>query len=159
MKDAANYYQSLPKKRMAASAICFNEQGNLLIVKPTYRDYWLLPGGCVEEDESPREACLRELKEELNISVTLERLVGIDYLSRENEETECMQFAFYGEVLSQAQIKAITLPTSELSEYCFSPLQEVFLILSPKLAKGLPYYLQALHKNTIVYLEDGREIR
>ncbi len=153
-----NYYEKLSQKRMASSALFFDPAGKILIVKPTYRPYWLLPGGCVEENESPRDACIREVKEELGIHMTFINFLGIDYLSRENEETECIQFAFYGGTLSTSQIRTITLPATELNDYRFFPLEEVLPILSPKLAKGLPYYLEALKRNAAVYLEDGQKV-
>ena len=153
-----NYYETLPRKRMASSVLFFDPAGKILIVKPTYRAYWLLPGGCVEENESPRDACIREVKEELGIDMTVIHFLGMDYLSRENEETECIQFAFYGGTLSPSQIRMIMLPATELNDYRFSPLEDVLPILSPKLAKGLPYYLEALKRNTVVYLENGQKV-
>ncbi|MFH0988218.1 MAG: NUDIX hydrolase, partial [Parcubacteria group bacterium] len=63
------YLDSLPKKRMGAGVLFLNEQKELLIVNPTYKDHWAVPGGSVEENESPRQACLREIKEELGIEV------------------------------------------------------------------------------------------
>ncbi len=153
-----NYYETLPQKRMASSVLFFDPTGNILIVKPTYRPYWLLPGGCVEENESPRDACIREVKEELDIDMTVIHFLGIDYLSRDNEETECIQFAFYGGTLSLSQIRTITLPAAELNDYRFLPPEEAIPILSPKLAKGLPYYLEDLKRNAAVYLEDGQKV-
>jgi len=61
------YYDSLPKKRMASGVLYLNEVRELLIVKPTYRDHWLIPGGVVEINESPLQAARREVKEELGI--------------------------------------------------------------------------------------------
>ena len=49
------------KKVMAAAALIQNDLGALLIVKPNYRDGWLLPGGMVELNESPKRACQREI--------------------------------------------------------------------------------------------------
>jgi ADP-ribose pyrophosphatase YjhB (NUDIX family) len=143
---------------MAASALFHDENGNLLLVKPTYRPYWLFPGGSVDENESPRIACIREVKEELDMDIPSPRLLGMDYLSEENEETECLQFAFYCGILSTAQIATIRLPARELSEFRFLPLEEVLPILSPKLIRGLPHYVEALNTNTFVYMEDGEII-
>jgi 8-oxo-dGTP diphosphatase len=39
----------------------------LLIVEPTYKPRWELPGGAVEYGESPRAAAMREVLEELGI--------------------------------------------------------------------------------------------
>jgi ADP-ribose pyrophosphatase YjhB (NUDIX family) len=59
------YYKNLPKKRMAAGALILNKNNEILIVKPNYRDQWLIAGGVIEENESPKDACLREVKEEI----------------------------------------------------------------------------------------------
>ena len=153
--DARTYYESLPKKRMSSGAIFFNEEGHLLIVKPTYREYWLIPGGATEEDESPRAGCIREVKEEINLDVVPDRLLCVDYMSRDNEKNESVHFIFYGGMLTPQRIGAIHLPAEELSEYRFAPLEEALSLLSPRLARRIPACLQALKANTTAYLENG----
>jgi 8-oxo-dGTP diphosphatase len=150
-------YTTLPKKRLAAGVLLVNERGHILIVKPIYRPDWLLPGGAIEERESPGEACLREVKEELGVQIALQRLLCVEYLSEELPQTECVQFVFYGGQLTDRQILAITLPGEELSEYRFVPSEEAIQLLSRKLATRLPYCVQALHEQTTVYLEDGKK--
>jgi 8-oxo-dGTP diphosphatase len=39
--------------------------GRVLLVKPTYKNGWEIPGGYVDAGESPRAAAAREVKEEL----------------------------------------------------------------------------------------------
>jgi 8-oxo-dGTP diphosphatase len=39
--------------------------GRVLLVKPTYRDHWALPGGYLEAGEYPQDGCARELHEGL----------------------------------------------------------------------------------------------
>jgi ADP-ribose pyrophosphatase YjhB (NUDIX family) len=48
---------------MAAGVLLFDADGRVLLVEPTYKPYWELPGGVVEADESPHTAACRELKE------------------------------------------------------------------------------------------------
>ncbi|WP_240669700.1 NUDIX domain-containing protein [Actinoplanes solisilvae] len=48
--------------------------------EPTYKDYWEVPGGSVEADESPYATVVRELKEELGIAVQPGRLLVTDWV-------------------------------------------------------------------------------
>jgi 8-oxo-dGTP pyrophosphatase MutT (NUDIX family) len=75
------YLNKLPKKRMGAGCLLFDNQGRILILKPTYKDHWLLPGGVIEANQSPRQACIREVKEETGIDCQPTKLICIDYVS------------------------------------------------------------------------------
>lgn len=53
-------------------------EGKLLVVREGYgAQRWSLPGGAVEEGETPEEAAAREALEETGIIVQIERLFGI----------------------------------------------------------------------------------
>ena len=59
-------------------AIVLNAQNQILLVKHTYQPHWYIPGGGVKKRESAKSAVLRELKEEVGISVIGEpELFGI----------------------------------------------------------------------------------
>jgi ADP-ribose pyrophosphatase YjhB (NUDIX family) len=150
-----NYYNTLPKKRMGASALFLDSQNNLLLVKPTYRPFWLLPGGVIEENESPHKACLREVREELGLDISIEKLLCIDYRSADNLRSEVLEFIFFGGILSPNDIQHIMLPLAELSEYRFVSLEEALLLVNDRLGKRLPPSLHALKNNVTAYLEDG----
>lgn len=54
--------------------------GEVLLLErnhPPYEGSWVLPGGLVERDETAREACIRETKEETGLDVTVEEFVGL----------------------------------------------------------------------------------
>jgi len=61
-----------------------NKEGKILIAKRNLepgKNRWALPGGFVERDETPEDACLRELKEETGIDGEIKRLIGA-YIQR-----------------------------------------------------------------------------
>jgi 8-oxo-dGTP pyrophosphatase MutT (NUDIX family) len=147
--------RAYPAKRMAAGALFWDEGGRLLIVKPTYRLDWLIPGGVVERDESPRAACEREVLEELGISVPIVCLLCVEYQSIDNAGSESVQFIFAGGQLDDAAVVRIRLPPNELASYRFAPLDEALALLAPRLARRVPHALRAHAEGRIAYLEDG----
>lgn len=45
-----------------------------------YKDYWEFPGGKIEPGETPEAALIREIKEELNTTISIERfLMTVEY--------------------------------------------------------------------------------
>lgn len=63
------------KKQDYADAIVLNENNEVLLLKRSstdtfYPDCWCLPGGKIENNESPSEAVVRELEEETNLKAT-----------------------------------------------------------------------------------------
>ncbi|MCP4424657.1 MAG: NUDIX hydrolase, partial [Chloroflexi bacterium] len=114
-----SYQRQLPQKRMSAGALFFDEAGRLLLVEPTYKPNWEIPGGAVELNESPLEACAREVKEELGLERPFHRLLCVDYLRESGDKTEALIFIFLGGVLTESEIKFIRLPAAELRSFSF----------------------------------------
>lgn len=153
--NVLNYTATLPMKRMAAGALFLNADQQILIVQPTYRETWLVPGGVVEAHESPRAACQREVREELGLDVDLGQLLCVEYRSPAPLKTESLQFIFAGGTLSLDQIQQITLPADELAAFCFVTLHEAMRKLDARLARRIQLALTALHEERTVYAEDG----
>lgn len=153
-----DYYENLPKRRMGVGALIMNEENEILIVKPSYKDNWLIPGGVIEKDESPREACLREAKEEVGIDLKMVNFLCVDYKVDISGKGECLQFIFFGGILNQSQISNIQLDKKEIIDYKFVKFNEALLLLSEGLRMRLPKCLDALKENTSVYLENGEII-
>ena len=64
----------------ATAAVVRDEDKKILLVKRSVepkKGMWCLPGGFVELDETPEQACLRELYEETNLTGEIDRLMGI----------------------------------------------------------------------------------
>ena len=78
----------MPTKRMSAGALIFNDAGQLLLVKPHYKDHWSIPGGIIDKEESPRQACLREVEEEVGIKLESVKFLCIDWVSTKDDKDE-----------------------------------------------------------------------
>ena len=142
-------------KRAGVSVFFSNKEGEMLIVKPTYRDGWLPVGGTIDENESPKVAIQREVKEELGIILEHSNfeIISICYVSSKGGRTEAFQFSFWGGILSTEQISQIKLPCDELEEFRFVSVGEAKTLLSPGLGKNLDLYFEAMRNKKIIYLE------
>jgi hypothetical protein len=71
---------ALPAIPVSAGALIFDRGGRLLILKPTYKSGWTIPGGVMEADgETPWDACRREVREECGLEVGGGRLACMDF--------------------------------------------------------------------------------
>lgn len=69
------------RKRVAADVLLKDTSGHVLLVNPTYKPGWDLPGGMAEANEPPEDAATRELVEELGLRVTIRGLLVIDWVA------------------------------------------------------------------------------
>ena len=145
-------------KAMAAAALIQNDAGALLIVKPNYREGWLLPGGMVELNESPKRACQREIKEEVGLELSVGRLLCVDYQHSGQHGVESLKFLFDGGTLTQAQICSVTLQEDELSDHAFVSSTEALKKLNDFLSRRVEHALTALQTGKTFYLEEQKRV-
>lgn len=62
---------------VGAFAIIFDAQHRVLLCHRRDMDRWNLPGGGVMSGETPWQAVIREVQEEVGLVVTVERLIGV----------------------------------------------------------------------------------
>ncbi|MFE3328544.1 NUDIX domain-containing protein [Streptomyces sp. NPDC059176] len=154
---AANAHEAkMAHPRMAAGALFFDDAGRVLMVEPTYKDYWEIPGGYVETGESPLRAAIREVQEELGITPPLGRLLAVDWAPSEAEGDKVL-YLFDGGQLTPEQLAGITLQPDELRSYAFLALDEVPDRTIPRLARRILAAAEARAKAVPVYLEHGHK--
>ena len=125
------YVASLARKRMAATALFRDEQGRVLLVNPSYKETWDLPGGAVEAEESPHAACRREVAEELGLDRPPGPVLAVDWVPSRPQRPEGVIVVYDGGVLSEAEINEIVLADGELTEYAFVGQDEVSTLVTP----------------------------
>lgn len=140
--------------RMAAGALFFDDADRVLLVEPSYKDYRDIPGGYVEQGESPRQACVREVHEELGIKPHIGRLLVVDWAPNPGEGDKVL-YLFDGGRLSADQRQKIALQADELRSYDFHPAEHLPELTIPRLARRITAGIQAHAAGLTAYLEQG----
>jgi 8-oxo-dGTP diphosphatase len=155
MVATAELYLNLPTKRMAAGVLLFNEEREFLLVQPTYKDTWEIPGGVVERNESPKDAVVREVQEELSLDLSQEviSLTLLDYMGPGSEKTESLMFVFAGPILTSLQQSALSPFLEEIKSFRFVRPDDGVALLAPVLASRVLRALDAIKAQSFAYSE------
>jgi len=141
---------------MAAAVVLVDDEDRVLLVRPTYRPGWDLPGGVVEQDEAPRSAARRELAEELGLDRALNGLLAVDWVPATAERTEGLIVVFDGGRLTATEAAGIRLPAEELAGWTFAAVDQLPALMMPLLARRVAACLTARAEGgRTIYLEDG----
>lgn len=121
-----------------AAGVCLRD-GKLLLLKKRGLDWWILPGGRVEEKETPEAALAREMREELQCGVENNGLIGCfldDYI--EFPEQKIAVLAFETALVGEPRI------SNEIIEAKWFPAEEA--LNTPNVARGAKAALAELSK-------------
>lgn len=146
----------LPRIPASAGALLGDGSGHILILKPTYKPGWTIPGGQIEADgESPWDGCRREVSEETGLTVASGRLVCVDFLRPRPRKPGGMRFVFDCGTVGDDQRDSIVLQAEEIGDFRWADPAEAAHLLSGPVGRRVA---QALGADRTVYLEDGRPV-
>ena len=80
-------------------------------------EYWDIPGGMVEESEMPKDAAIRETKEEVNLDITIGPILHEDSNYDKEKGTVFTRIVYQAELLEGQDESNIILQKDEHSEY------------------------------------------
>ena len=148
---------AIPRIPASAGALIFDKGGRLLILRPTYKSGWTIPGGQIEETgESPWQGCRRETFEECGLRIERGRLACVDFLQPRPGRPGGVRFLFDCGVLPDEQLAAITIDGAEIDQHRLAELADAKLLLSGPVRRRV---MAAVGHKHCVYLENGRRVK
>lgn len=145
----------LPGIPASAGALLRDGAGRILLLRPTYKSGWTLPGGVMEADETPWAACRREVLEETGLTVTAGRLVAVDTRPPTLRKALGLRFLFDCGELPDETLATVRLQSTEVSDWCLAAPEEALALLRPAVRRRVAATLGAAG---CVYLEDGMPV-
>jgi 8-oxo-dGTP diphosphatase len=146
----------VPAIPASAGALIFDRAGRLLILKPTYKSGWTIPGGVMEADgETPWEACQREVREETGLEVHSGRLACVDFRRPRPGRTGGMRFLFDCGALGDAALGGLVLQPEEISGHRLARLPAALKLLRGPIRRRVQ---AACAATAAIYLQDGRPV-
>lgn len=141
------------RKRISAKVVIRDEAGRIILVNPTYKEYWDLPGGMVEANEPPRRAAEREITEELGFHPKIGDLLGIDWIGSHGPWDDQLIFTFDGGILADVAMRKLRIVDGEISEFGFFLSSNASRLLRNDVAQRLMHAVESLETYHIRYME------
>lgn len=139
---------------MGSGALVRDESGRVLLVKPSYKEGWDLPGGIVEPGESPYSAVCRELVEELGSELAVGGLLVVDW-APDDVIGDKLLWVFDGGVLEAGGLADLRVDGEELVAVAVHDPADLDSVCPPRLARRIRTALDAVGQAGAAYAEFG----
>lgn len=133
-------YWRVRRPRTRGALVAIWNEGALLLVKNSYIPYYSLPGGYLRRNETPRQAAVRELAEEIGLTASEAEL---ELVVSEINEWEGKQDGVEIFALELGQRPAVHIDHREVVEAAwFPPEQALKLQLFPPIRRAIERHQQ-----------------
>mgnify|MGYP001573527408 CR=1 FL=1 len=88
------------RDRLTGKIVLFNEDNNIALIGNKVNNFFLLPGGGIEGDESLIEGVMRECQEETGCVIEILEELGATEDFRSRESRHCLSYGYSAKVLS-----------------------------------------------------------
>jgi ADP-ribose pyrophosphatase YjhB (NUDIX family) len=154
--------ENVPAIPVSTGALIFDSAARLLILKPTYKSGWTIPGGIMEADgESPWQACRREVLEECGIDIASARLACVDFRPMREGNPGGVRFLFDCGAIPDATLGHISLQADEISEHRLASMPDALTLLRKPIRRRVRAVRKrngAIRSRAVVYLENGHRV-
>lgn len=116
LKENEHWLHSVHARPSSAVIILEDDQQRALIVKANYKSHWTFPGGMIDAGETPKQAAVREVLEEIGLTIDPENVLFGWMAARHSKVADTYQFIFKAP-LQSGLADVIVLQSSEIDKW------------------------------------------
>jgi 8-oxo-dGTP pyrophosphatase MutT (NUDIX family) len=122
--EFSSWLARLERRASSAGVALYDANGRVLIVKAYYKKYWSFPGGIVDVGETPRQAAVRETREEVGLPVHIEKLDFRLIVNRVSDIAQTYQFIFESRV-GASVLDHVLIDNKEIESYALVSREDI----------------------------------
>lgn len=122
--DFSRWLARLEKRASSAGVALYDANGRVLIVKAHYKKYWSFPGGIIDVGETPRQAAVRETREEVGLPVHIDKLDFRLIVNRVSDIAQTYQFIFESRV-GASVLDHVLIDNKEIENYALVSREDI----------------------------------
>ncbi|WP_328928760.1 NUDIX hydrolase [Streptomyces sp. NBC_00190] len=149
------YYATQPSPLVAVTGIVLDTRGRVLVLTTSYKADLELPGGTVEDTETPEAGLARELEQELGLTVPVGRLLAVDSRPPGPLGRSLVVHVHLVGPLPPDEAAVLSFPDGEITGAHWLRPEEAGEALPARIAPRLRAGLAALHTGSVAHLLDG----
>jgi 8-oxo-dGTP pyrophosphatase MutT (NUDIX family) len=113
LENVSDEEASTFRQRFAARCVVVDENNDVALLHSLKHGFYMLPGGKIEEDETPEQAAIRECKEEIGCDVKVIAALGKTIEHRKQSQQSNISYGF---LMQQYGTKEIPIPAGDEAE-------------------------------------------
>lgn len=130
---------------VGVTGLIFNEKDEVLLFKHTYRQRaWSLPGGYMNGKEHPKEALMREIKEESGFTVSIDWRMKV----RTDRETARLDMSYIGTFIG-----GIFTASDEVTEARFCSIKNL-----PPIRKDQLFLIEKAQEQRRIFFSEASDV-
>jgi len=122
--EFSSWLARLEKRASSAGVALYDANGRVLIVKAHYKKYWSFPGGIIDAGETPRQAAVRETREEVGLPINIDKLDFRLIVNRESNIAQTYQFIFESRV-GVSTLNHVLIDNKEIEAYALVSREDI----------------------------------
>lgn len=111
-----HWLHSMHARPSSALIILEDDNEKALIVKANYKAHWTFPGGMIDAGETPKQGAIREVQEEVGLTIPAEAVQFGWTVARHSSVMDTYQFVFKS-ALQPGMTDRIVLQESEIEDW------------------------------------------